>query len=161
LIFATVGSQMPFDRMVIALEKWAQSQSPALTIVAQIGNSNLKPSSLKTVASLLPAEFREHVLAAEVVVSHAGMGVVLTALELGKPLVIMPRLGSLSETRNDHQVATAKWLADKPGIFVCMAETELGNVIELARRRSLQPARISAYASDELLGAIKTFIEGK
>ena len=128
-------------------------------MLAQIGNSDLVVSNLKIVSSLSPSEFRESVRNAELIVAHAGMGSVLTAMEFGKPLVVLPRLGARQETRNDHQVATAKWLSTKPGVYVAMSEWDLSGAIDRARNQVLATAEISRFASKELIGALKEFIE--
>jgi UDP-N-acetylglucosamine transferase subunit ALG13 len=159
LIFATVGSQMPFDRLVVALDVWAKTQNSTLEILAQVGDSEVKPSHLKVIASLSPAAFRTQVQKAQVIVAHAGMGAVLTAMEFGKPLVILPRLGSLQETRNDHQVATANWLSAKPGIYVAMSEAALGEAIDRARHQALMTTEISPFSSPELIMSLTNFIQ--
>lgn len=149
---------MPFDRMIEALDAWVKEQAGDVGVFAQIGNSELKPKHLKFVDSLTPDEFRDAVRKAEVIVAHAGMGSVLTAMEFGKPLVVLSRLGALQETRNDHQVATAKWLSTKPGVYVAMNEAELGGAIERARNQSLATTGISPFASPELIAALGSFI---
>ncbi len=52
------------------------------------------------------------------VIAHAGMGSIISALEIGKPIVVMPRRGSLRETRNDHQVATAERFGSRGRVIV-------------------------------------------
>lgn len=150
---------MPFDRLIRALDEWAGKQEGAVSVLAQIGNSDVVASHLKIISSLSPGEFRESVKNAEVIVAHAGMGSVLTAMEFGKPLVVLPRLGAWQETRNDHQVATAKWLSSKPGVYVAMSESDLPAAIDRARNQALATAEISRFASPELIGALKEFIE--
>lgn len=159
MIFATVGSQMPFDRLILALDEWARNRASPVGVLAQVGNSDLVVSNLKIVSSLSPSEFRESVKNAEIIVAHAGMGSVLTAMEFGKPLVVLPRLGARQETRNDHQVATAKWLATKPGVYVAMSESDLPAAIDNALSQALATAEISRFASKDLIGALKEFIE--
>lgn len=131
MIFLTVGSQMPFDRLVQAMDDWAACH-PGHPVHAQIGRSTLRPTHFRAEEVLTPAGFRQKVLAADVIVAHAGMGSVLTAIEFRKPLVLMPRRGDLRETRNDHQVATAKWLAAKPGIQIVNTGEELAVALQTA-----------------------------
>lgn len=150
---------MPFDRLIRALNGWAKKQNRPVQILAQIGDSDLQPSHLEAVSSLSPSVFRDHVQNAKVIVAHAGMGAVLTAMEFGKPLVILPRLGAQQETRNDHQVATANWLASKPGIYVAMTEADLGDAIDRAQSQALTTSEISPHASPELISALTTFIQ--
>ena len=106
MIFVTVGAQMPFDRLVRAVDDWA-GRVPA-EIFAQIGPSSLRPRHMAWTRFLAPADFLAQVGAADLLVAHAGMGSIITALEYGKPILVMPRRGELGETRNNHQVATTK-----------------------------------------------------
>lgn len=149
---------MPFDRLIMAMDKWAAGRVGSVDVFAQIGATNYRPSNLRFADSISPKEFREMVRVAKVMVAHAGMGSVLTALEVGKPLVLMPRRGVLEETRNDHQIATAKWLAVRTGIFVAMDEAELPTVLDRALISCDNAQQISTYASPSLIGALKEFI---
>ena len=150
---------MPFDRMVRCVDDWAAAQGRR-DVVAQIGPTRWRPRSIEWTEFLSPTRFLEHVKRANVIVAHAGMGSILTALQFGKPIVIMPRRGDLAETRNDHQVATARRFADRPGIAVAMDETELPGMLD--RLDSLVAGEpISDYASPGLLDAIRAFIHGQ
>lgn len=158
MIFVTVGSQMPFDRLIVAMDAWAAAQPNPINIFAQIGSSSYRPTTLRWNQSLTPGEFKEAVSTADIIVAHAGMGSVLTAMEMGKSLVLMPRLGDLQETRNDHQIATAKWLAKRDGIFVAMDETELPLALAKAITAAQRTVTIAPYASPTLIDAIKKFV---
>lgn len=158
MIFVTVGSQMAFDRLVAAVDAWAGRRMPALDVFAQIGPSSYQPRTLRYAQALSPAEFNATVAKADIIVAHAGMGSVLTAMELGKSLVLMPRRGDLQETRNDHQIATAHWLAGRPGIFIAMDEGQLGAALEAALAAGQRTAAISPYASPSLLSALREFV---
>lgn len=156
MIFITVGYQMAFDRLVQAVDAWKgfHSDSPAF---AQIGPSDLRPAHLEFVDFTEPEDFTRLVREASVIVAHAGMGSILTALQHGKPIVVMPRRASLRETRNDHQVATAERLRGRPGIHVAMDETELGPILDrLSELEEIPP--ISSEASPELIAHVRRFI---
>lgn len=159
MIFVTVGAQMSFDRLVGWVDTWA-IEADRHDVVAQIGPSNLSPKRLQVLPFLDPPEFRRTMEAADIIISHAGMGTILTALELGKPIVVVPRLGSLSETRNDHQVASSERFAADGLLLVARSEAELAlRLRELAS--GLAPrARISARADETLLARIRIFVDG-
>lgn len=145
MIFLTVGSQMPFDRLVRAMDVWA-GEHPAHEVFAQIGKSAFRPIHMDSCLALSPADFRTRVEAAEVVVAHAGMGSVLTALEFARPLVLMPRRGDLRETRNDHQLATVRWLGQKPGIEIALGVPDLAMSLERALNlRGSTATRLQSY----------------
>ena len=112
MIFVTVGYQMSFDRMVKAVDEWAK-RNPGVEIFAQIGPTDFVPQNMPHTRFLSPDEFRIRIEEATLLVAHAGMGSILTAMEMQKPIVIMPRRGDLQETRNDHQIATLKKMAGR------------------------------------------------
>jgi UDP-N-acetylglucosamine transferase subunit ALG13 len=156
VIFVTVGSQLPFDRLVKAVDAWAADRGEA-AVFAQIGSSAYRPAHMDW-AQYLPADaFRRKLVASSLVVSHAGMGNCLLALEAQKPILVMPRRLQLNETRNDHQLATARWLRQMPGVTVADDTEEL---IEALRRGEWQASgAMRSEASPELLAAVREFIE--
>lgn len=156
MIFVTVGSQMPFDRLIKAVDAWARDHR-GQTIVAQIGNSDYAPRFMEYTKLLTPSEFTARMADASVVVAHAGMGTIISAVEFGKPMILLPRHGALRETRNDHQIATARWLASKPGISVAFSEDELPEI--LTRESSgLSEMGLSSAAPEAMIVALRKIV---
>lgn len=159
MIFVTVGAQMPFDRMVRAVDEWAAARRRS-DVFAQISETDYRPAHIEWTKFIEPVEFRSRVAEARVLVAHAGMGSILTALEAGKPILVMPRRGDLRETRNDHQVATARRFCGLGKIAVALDERELpARLDELDQLAASE--RISPWASDRLIAAVSAFIRGE
>lgn len=147
---------MPFDRMVRAVDAWAGAHGRR-DVFAQIGTTDWRPTHIEWTELLEPDEFRRRVREARVLVAHAGMGSILTALEAGKPILVMPRRGDLQETRNDHQIATARQFQSLGRVAVALDEHELPRKLdEIESLASSEP--ISRYASPRLLAAVQRFI---
>lgn len=158
MIFVTVGAQMPFDRLVKIVDQWA-GESGRDDIFAQIGQSEYRPLHIQWTRFLSPDEFKCKYETAKVIVAHAGTGSIITALQLGKPILIMPRRASLRETRNDHQVATSEQFRRFDSVSVAWDENELNAKLQgIDKLRGSQA--IESYASRELVGAIREFIDG-
>lgn len=155
MILVTVGTQGPFDRLVRAVDDWLR-EHPDVRAFGQIGRTNYRPKYMEASADLDPEDFERRVAVADIVVAHAGMGTILTALEAAKPILIMPRRAALGEHRNDHQVATARRLAGRAGIVVAEDEHELRNMLQ--ERRFVCPEAISTTASTQLLEGLRLFI---
>lgn len=157
MIFVTVGAQMPFDRLVKAVDQWACSHGRH-DVFAQIGPTDYIPTGIQWTNFIDPEDFKRRFKAASVIVAHAGTGSIITALEFGKPILVMPRRASLRETRNDHQVATAEHFRRFPSVMVARDEVEL--VSEMARITGIQGIQsVGSNASPELVGAIREFID--
>jgi UDP-N-acetylglucosamine transferase subunit ALG13 len=159
MIFVTVGTQLAFERLISAVDEWA-ANSPSKDIFSQIGPSKYTPLHMPYSDFLKPDDANKFFVECDLVVSHAGMGSILTALKYKKPILILPRLASLNEHRNNHQVATAKWLQKKSGVTVAWSESELVAFLD-ARDRLVGGAGISDDASDELIERIRVFIDAK
>lgn len=156
MIFVTIGTQAPFDRFI----KVVDEVSPLLgeDIVAQVYRLGYKPKHIKTINLLAPDEFSELFSKARLIVSHAGMGTILSALRQHKPIIIFPRIAALGEHRNEHQLATARKFKELGSVYVAMNEVELK---ELLLRKDLKPlADIGDYASPDLIHSIECFIDG-
>jgi UDP-N-acetylglucosamine transferase subunit ALG13 len=157
MIFVTVGAQMPFDRLISAVDTWAALRGRT-DVYAQIGASSYIAKSIDTTQFMDPDEFRRMVEEAQLIVAHAGMGTIITALERGKPILVMPRRGDLRETRNDHQLGTVKKLLVDGRVEVALDEGDL--IYKLDNYEAFKPAeKIEAIASPRLISTIRTFIE--
>ena len=104
-------------------------------------------------------EYQNIVEDADLLITHAGMGGILTALELGKPIVLLARRAAFGEHRNDHQLATANKFFNFPQIFVAATEKELPAKIEMALREPVVQAKeFDKSASPELVSAVRDFV---
>ena len=157
MIFVTIGSMFPFDRLIRGMDGWAAG-NPEAEILAQIGTGAYEPAHMPWVRRLDQGEFSRTVARADLVVAHAGMGSVITADEFGKPIVILPRLRDQGEHTTDHQLATATWLRDKPGIHVADRDEDLGPRIAEALAAAAPGPRFAPAASPELLARIRQYI---
>lgn len=131
VIFVTIGSVFPFDRLIRAADDWAATRQDR-EILAQIGEGSYEPRHMRWVRRLDQDEFLATAGRARLIVAHAGMGSVITASRMSKPIVILPRLRERGEHNTDHQVDTANWLKSRPGIHVADDEAELAGTIEAA-----------------------------
>ena len=155
MILVTVGTDLPFDRLVRAVDTWA-GETGRQDIMAQIGETSWRPKYIRWHKFFEPREFRDYFSNAHAVVSHAGMGTILSALQFGKPILIMPRLAALQEHRNEHQLATARHFAASGKVSVAFDETALRQALNSLE--TIAPGKeIGAFASPELVQAIREF----
>ena len=154
MIFVTVGTQIPFDRLMQMVDQVAP-QLDGEEIVAQSCAGVYEPSHFKTLQFIEPAEFERIMDTARLVVAHAGIGTILAAMRRGKPLVVVPRQAALREHRNDHQIATAQMLAARSGVAVAHDAAELlQHMLDTP-----VPAHLSEHPSPSLISALRSAID--
>lgn len=157
MIFVTVGTQLPFERLAEAVDAWAAGR-PARRVFMQLGETAYRPRHCEFSAYTPPAEWERLFDEAELVVSHAGMGTILKSLERAKPLVIMPRLAALGEHRNDHQQATARRLGGLANLRVVNDAGELAMALDVPPGCAELSAQKSSPNLDRLIREIRQFI---
>jgi UDP-N-acetylglucosamine transferase subunit ALG13 len=159
MIFLAVGTQEPFDRMVRAVDEWC-ANGGAIPVFGQISaRAGYLPRHFESVPSLPPEEFRHRAATADLIISHAGMGSIITAATVGRPILLLPRLASLGEHRNEHQLATAARFEGRNGIHVAKDEVDLVACLESLVRNPEQSSgdTISPFAMPELIAALRAF----
>ena len=157
MIFVTVGGELPFDRLVRAMDGFAAAH-PGEDFLAQIGAGGFEPAHMRWQRTLERDAYAAALDASEVVVAHAGMGSVLSAGERGKPIVLLPRRARLGEHRNDHQRDTAAYLAGGPGVLVAVDEAALPARIAQAQAAAGGLRAAAAQAPEPLLARLRGFV---
>ena len=125
MIFLTVGTGVPFDRLVKAVDEAIEARVVTMPVFAQIGRTDLRPRNMEYVPVLEKSQFDQKVADAAFVISHAGIGSIMTALELRKRILVMPRMKRHGEVNSDHQVACARRFAELGQILAAYDNAEL------------------------------------
>ena len=158
-VFVSVGSMMPFDRLVQAMDEWAAAH-PHVPVEIQIGRGKYEPRHAKFVRLMPVADYRQRVADARLFVAHAGMGSIISAIEAGKPLLMLPRLQAQGEHNTDHQLATAASMGARPGLHVAADAADLkARTTALLADAGAPPAPISRFAEPAFTARIRAFIE--
>lgn len=159
MIFVTTGTQAPFNRLVKAMDDIAASLNGEEVIVQAFG-VDFETKNVKIVGFLDPSEYTQIFDRARLIVSHAGIGSILSALTKGKPIIVMPRKADLNEHRDNHQYDTTKNMATLGYVPVAYDEEELRTVVTsmLASLIEKEPATIGDHASVTLIDSIRSFI---
>jgi UDP-N-acetylglucosamine transferase subunit ALG13 len=139
------------------VDNWARRAGRS-DIFAQIGTTKQPPRHLRWTRMLDPIDFRHHFWEAELVIAHAGAGTILTAMEMSRPLLVMPRIADNGETRSNHQFATARQFQATTPLAVAADETQLGLMLDAGT--TIAPmSRVGSYASPRLLENVRSIIE--
>lgn len=157
MIFLTVGSQLPFNRLVQTVDQWCANNRQE--VIAQIGLTDYEPDNLIHYQTLSPDEYQRLFENADFIIGHAGMGTIITSFTLSKPLLIMPRRAEKKEHRNDHQMMTIKQFANHKHIRVAKNEKELIMEIDfmVGNYKELVNSINDSGISEELTGKLKEF----
>ena len=156
MLFLTVGTQFPFDRLIKTVDDVCGDGLIHEEIFAQIGESSYRPRNFEFVTSLDRDLFDNWVRKASGIISHAGMGTIMMALDNAKPLLVMPRLKKYGEVVNDHQVSIARKFEELGHILVAYNEENLPGKIGILKTFVPRPRENQAHQiSDRIAGFLK------
>jgi len=154
MIFATVGSMLPFERMIRELDKWAEKNT-SIQCFAQIGNGIYQPQHMQWQRKVTSTEYRQRVLESKLVIAHAGIGSIFSALEMDKPILIVPRYSDTKEHTTDHQIHTANRWRNHPNVVVAEREDCLGDKVFAALKLEAGGGNFSPVAPGEFTNKLR------
>ena len=107
LIFVTLGTQdKAFPRLLEAIQRQIDNGniSKEEKIIVQAGCTKFKSKHMEIKHYMSIKKFEQLVEEADLIISHAGVGTILTALKKNKKIIAAARLKEYGEHVNDHQL---------------------------------------------------------
>jgi len=158
MIFAAVGTQFSFNRLVQYMDEWVVSDNNKNneTIIAQVSDGDYQANNIETHPFMDGEQYNKNIREASVFVSHAGMGNIISARELQTPIIVINRQYKLGEHRNDHQADGLKWMGKLEGVYTASTQAELYE--HLDNLGQLKTAKTNVVGSDQLTNYIADFI---
>jgi UDP-N-acetylglucosamine transferase subunit ALG13 len=161
LIFASVGSMLPFDRLIRAVDEWAAA-NPSEPVYIQIGEGEYEPRHAPFVRMMPHTEYRQRLEDCDLFVAHVGMGSILQSLEARKQLLMLPRLAALREHTTDHQLHTAARFRDTEGLMIVDDTDALqAAMTRLLRQPLARSAGISRFAPQPMIDKVAQFLSAR
>jgi len=153
MIFVATGTQFPFDRLIEYMDSWAKNHET--DVFAQIGEGEYQPQYASFEKFISIEDYNQKIQQADVFISHAGMGNIISAKEHNTPIIVVNRQAKLGEHRNDHQTEGLSWMGELDGVYTASTQQELCALLEEPEK--LTP---SLQASDTKLNQLADFLDG-
>lgn len=158
MIFVAVGTQkFPLDRLLAGIDRLVASGQITETVFAQTGYSGYKPENYPYERFLSKEAYEEAIARCDLLVTHSGVGTIMSGLGRGKPVVVFPRLAKYAEHVDDHQLEIADSFSRKNLVLLCADEGRLGEVLRDARTHVFDKYRSQR---DNVVETIRTWLDG-
>ena len=123
MILVIIGLMYGFERLIKKMDKIAGEIEEE--VIVQIGLTDYEPKNVKYFKFGSEKYFNKQFREARIIVSHAGVGTILTARKFRKPIIIVPRQKKYGEHIDDHQMEIARELEGHKNIRVIYNINEL------------------------------------
>lgn len=159
MILITVGSQkFQFNRLLKKIDELIEDGTINDEVFAQIGVSDYKPKNYKYVDFTTQDEFNNKIEEANLIITHAGTGVIVNAVKKGKKVIGIPRLSKYGEHVDDHQIQLIDEFKELNFIEPVYNIDNLKEAIQTIKKK-----KYNKYISntDAIIESIEEFIEEK
>jgi UDP-N-acetylglucosamine transferase subunit ALG13 len=155
LIFVSIGTSEPFDRLLTALGDVARREP----VLVQRGRSSIELPGAEIVDFMSFDTFIDSVRRARVVVTHAGVGSVLAVVSTGKRPVVVPRMRAFGEAVDDHQLPFARRLHDKGLVVLVEDLSQLKDAIDAIPTGGEPATLVPRQSSGALVEDLRKFLD--
>lgn len=159
MIFVAVGTQkFQLNRLLKQLDLILENGQLCEDVFAQKGNSDYIPKHYAYKDFLSKEEFDRIVDKCDILITHSGVGTIISGMKFQKPIIIFPRLAKYHEHVDDHQLQIAKAFSEQNFVLLCQTEDQLYDAILKARKTSFQ-----VYQSnrENVINEIRSFLSDK
>lgn len=140
-----------FSRLIKEVDRIAGKTDEEL--VVQIGDTSFRPQNVSYFRFASKEAMEELYRKARVVVSHAGVGTIMTALRYNKPIIVVPRRKEYGELWDDHQVEIAEELAREGKVTVVYDINELKEALNNAATK-----QVITKKDNRLINSLREYI---
>lgn len=157
MILVILGTQdKPFTRLLEALDAQKKAGVIQDELIVQAGCTKLDTDSMK-IFDLLPIdEFDALINDADVIITHAGVGSILSALKKGKKVIACARLAQYGEHTNDHQLQIQEEFARQGYLISCDDFSKIHEIINKLDEFSPNPY---ISTTENVVNTIRDFIQ--
>ena len=150
MIFVTLGTQkFQMNRLMAAADSLALEVDEEICI--QSGNSTYKAQHCIVKPFMSPEEYKCRIEECSLLITHAGVGTIITGLTAHKRIIVVPRLADMHEHVDDHQVQIAEAFSSNNCVLYCNDLHDLKSYVEKARTYHFEPYEVKGGNIESLI----------
>ncbi len=158
MIFVVVGTQkFALNRLLREVDVLIEKGIITQEVFAQTGHSDYTPRNYDYIDFMPKDRFDMCIKQSDLLITHCGVGTIISGLQHRKPIIVYPRLSHLHEHIDDHQLEIAKSFSELNYVLVCGEGDKLENVIEKSKKHQFN---IYNSQQEHMLDVIEGYLEG-
>ena len=131
MILVLLGTQNnSFHRLLEEVQKNIDNGKIKEEVVVQSGYTKFNSKDMKIFKLIDKKKLSKLQDKADLIITHGGVGSIISSLEKGKKVIVVPRLKKYNEHVNDHQVEIIESFNEKGYIIGLHDVSELGEALD-------------------------------
>ena len=157
MIFVILGTQkFQFNRLLQMLDELVEKRVITDEVCAQIGYSTYLPKHYEYQQFYSEEEFQKKITESAYVISHGGLGSMMSTVRLSKRLIVVPRSSAYGEHIDNHQYQLATLFENKGHALMVENIEQLAEACREIDNFSPVPYKA---APNEIVPSIRSYIE--
>ena len=157
MILVTLGTQdKSFERLLKALDKAVAKGKIKEKIIVQAGCTEYKSKNMEIFDLTSPEELDKLVKKCSLLITHGGVGSILTGIKYNKPIIAAARLSEYREHTNNHQKQIIKEFVKSGYILELEDFDNLDKLIKQAKK--FKPKKFESN-TDKFIKNIENYIK--
>ena len=157
MIFVTLGTQdKSFKRLLEAIDKEIEKGTIKEKVIVQAGFTKYNSKNMEIFDLLDKDDFDKYIKECDLLITHGGVGSILTGLKHDKKVIAAPRLAKYNEHMNDHQKEIIERFTEAGYILAYNEDDDLGKIIK--KTKTFKPNKYTSNTHN-MIKIIKDFID--
>ena len=157
MIFVTLGTQdRSFKRLLDAIQKQIDNGNIKEKVIVQAGHTKFESKDMEILDLIDRDKFTELMSKCDLLITHGGVGSILTGLNNNKKVIAAPRLKEYNEHQNNHQLEIIEKFTDAKYILPLYNFDELGKTLKEVKK--FKPKKFQSNTHN-MIKLIEDFID--
>ena len=131
MILVLLGTQNnSFHRLLEKMDELINKGIINEKVIVQSGYTNYESKNMRVFDLIPQEELERYQEQADLIITHGGVGSIVSSIKKGKKVIAVPRLGKYNEHVNDHQVEIIESFNEKGYIIGLHDVSELGEALD-------------------------------
>ncbi len=157
MILVLLGTQNnSFHRLLEEIDNLIQNGTIKEEVIVQAGYTKYETPNMKQFDLIDSEEFEKLLNQARIVITHGGVGSIISSIKKGKKVIAVPRLHEFGEHVNDHQKQIVELFKEKGYIIGALDVKDLKKAISKVEK--FEPVKFQQN-NEKMLKLISDFID--
>ena len=157
MIFVTLGTQdKNFTRLLNLIQEQIDKGNIKEKVIVQAGYTKFKSDNMEIFDYIDNQKFTKLINCCNLLITHGGVGSILTGLKANKKIIAVPRLAKYKEHTNDHQLQIVDNFFNKGYILKLYEDDDLGEIFKQCKK--FKPQKWN-FNNTKFLKKLKNYID--
>ena len=157
MILVLLGTQNnSFHRLLEKIDELIGKEVIKEKVVVQAGHTKYESKNMKIFSLIPQEELEKYQEKADLIITHGGVGSIISSIEKGKKVIAVPRKHEYGEHVNNHQIQIVKDFNDKGYIIGIEDVEDLKDAI--IKSKTFKPVKYQPN-NQKMLEIIENFIK--